>query len=145
MNAISCWRRTSFRRLVRNTPESAAQGATPKQREIDMNTLSKLMMAGVAAIVLGTGASAPAFADWQQSHPRRAEVNHRLANQDHRINQERRNGQISRAQAHQLHRDDHQVRREERLMASQDGGHITRADQRALNQQENHISHEIGR
>jgi hypothetical protein len=112
-----------------------------------MNKLSRLMMAGFAAIVLGTGASASAFADthWQQSHPRRAEVNHRLANQNRRIDHERRDGQISRTQAHQLHRDDHQVRREERLMASQDGGHITRADQRALNQQENHISREIGR
>jgi hypothetical protein len=30
-------------------------------------------------------------------------------------------------------------------MASLDGGHITRADQRALNQQENAISRQIGR
>jgi hypothetical protein len=30
-------------------------------------------------------------------------------------------------------------------MASHDGGHITRADQRALNQQENAVSKQIGR
>jgi hypothetical protein len=30
-------------------------------------------------------------------------------------------------------------------MASQNGGHITRQEQRTLNQQENHISGEIGR
>jgi hypothetical protein len=112
-----------------------------------MHRFSRLAMVGFTAIVLGTGVSASAFADthWQQAHPRREEVNNRLANQNHRINQERREGEISRAQAHQLHRDDHQVRREERLMASQDHGHITRADQRALNQQENHISRQIGR
>jgi hypothetical protein len=122
-------------------------GATPEGTEIDMHRLSRLAMAGFAAIVLGTGVSASAFADthWQQAHPRREQVNNRLANQNHRINQERREGEISRAQAHQLHRDDHQVRREERLMASQDHGHITRVDQRALNQQENHISRQIGR
>ena len=111
-----------------------------------MNRLGKLLMVGVATLALGGGVSSSAFANgWQQSHPRRAEVNHRLAHQDHRINHEYRSGQINRAQAHQLHHEDHQVRREERMMASQDGGHITRTDQRALNQQENHISRQIGR
>jgi hypothetical protein len=36
------------------------------------------------------------------------------------------------------------VRQEERDMASQHGGHVTAAEQRALNQQENGISREIG-
>jgi hypothetical protein len=112
-----------------------------------MSKLSTLLMAGVAAIVLGAGVSASARADtpWQQNHPRREQVNNRLFRQDHRINREYREGEISRGQARQLHRDDHEVRREERLMASQDGGHITRLDQRALNQQENHVSRQIGR
>jgi hypothetical protein len=111
-----------------------------------MNKFCKLLTVGVATLGLGSFASASAFATgWQQSHPRRAEVNHRLAHQDHRINHEVRTGQISRGQAHQLHHEDHQVRQEERMMASQDGGHITRADQRALNQQENGISRQIGR
>ena len=35
--------------------------------------------------------------------------------------------------------------KEERFMAAQHGGHITRAEQRALNQQENAVSREIGR
>ena len=38
-----------------------------------------------------------------------------------------------------------QVHREERAMASPDGGHIARADQRVLNRQENAISRQIGR
>ena len=29
-------------------------------------------------------------------------------------------------------------------MASQDGGHITKQEQKTLNQQENHVSKEIG-
>jgi hypothetical protein len=89
--------------------------------------------------------SAFAETSWERNHPRRDQVNDRLANQSRRINQEYREGEISRGQARALHREDRQVRREERTMASLDGGHITRADQRALNQQENAISRQIGR
>nr|WP_244207874.1 hypothetical protein [Paraburkholderia hospita] len=52
---------------------------------------------------------------------------------------------MSHIQAMRLHRDDHHIRRDERLMASQDGGHITRQEDRALNQQENRVSRQIGR
>ena len=88
-----------------------------------------------------------AFADtpWQAAHPRREEVDNRLNNQYRRINQEYREGEISRGRAMYLHREDRAVRGEERAMASLDRGHITRADQRALNQQENRISRQIGR
>jgi hypothetical protein len=81
---------------------------------------------------------------WQKTHPRRAEVNHRLANQNHRIHNEVKDGQINKQQAAALHKDDHQVRQEERDMASQNGGHITQQEQRTLNQQENGISRQIG-
>jgi hypothetical protein len=82
---------------------------------------------------------------WDHNHPRREEVNNRLAHQDHRINQERREGEISGREAHQLHREDHQIRREERYMAAQNGGHISRGEQQVLNQQENNVSRQIGR
>jgi hypothetical protein len=55
-----------------------------------------------------------------------------------------RNGEISHGQAAALHRQDHQIRQEERLMASQNGGHITRSEQQVLNRQENQVSREIG-
>jgi len=72
-------------------------------------------------------------------------VNDRLANQSRRIHQEVKEGDLTKAQAATLHREDHQVRTEERLMASQNGGHITKLEQAALNQQENRISRQIGR
>jgi hypothetical protein len=81
---------------------------------------------------------------WAQKHPRRTQVNSRLANQNRRINQEVRHGEITRGQAHQLHKEDRQMRREERNMARNQGGHITRAQQKALNQQENGVSRRIG-
>jgi len=112
-----------------------------------VNKLGTIVMATAAVVVLGSGVTASAFADtaWQAAHPRREEVNNRLHNQDRRINQERREGELSRGQAARLHREDRQVRHEERTMARFDHGHLTRADQRALNSQENHISRQIGR
>jgi hypothetical protein len=89
--------------------------------------------------------SATANGRWTQNHPRRAEVNWRLANQNRRIAQERREGEINRGQAAQFRRQDRQIRQEERFMARQNGGHITRLEQRALNQQENQVSREIER
>ncbi len=95
-------------------------------------------------VVAGTAGLANAET-WNQAHPRRAEVNARLNNQNHRINQERREGEITAGQARALHAQDHFIRREERFMARQNGGHITRSEQRSLNQQENAVSREIGR
>ena len=93
----------------------------------------------------GAPTASGAQSTWQKNHPRRAEVNKRLANQDKRIKQERAEGEISKTKAAQLHRDDRRIRQEERDMAAQDGGHITKADQKALNQQENRVSKEIGK
>jgi len=104
-----------------------------------------IIMAVTSVFVFGAAGGAIAATKWQQSHPRRAEVNHRLGNQDKRINQERREGELSKAQAQTLHRDDRGIRSEERTMASLDGGHITKQDQRTLNQQENQISKDIGK
>ncbi|WP_422085549.1 hypothetical protein [Variovorax sp.] len=102
-----------------------------------------LALAAVAVASVSTGALAET--QWQKDHPRRTEVNHRLANQDRRIHNEVKTGQITRAQAAGLHHEDHQIRREEHAMASQDGSHITRTEQRALNQQENAVSQQIGK
>lgn len=51
---------------------------------------------------------------------------------------------MSHAEAAKLHKDDHEIRREQRVMASQNGGHITKQEERALNQQENRASRQIG-
>jgi hypothetical protein len=99
-----------------------------------------------AAVIALTGLATTSFADtqWQKDHPRRTEVNKRLANQNRRIDQERKSGQITRGQAHQLHQEDHAMRQEERTMAHTNGSHITKSEQHALNQQENQVSRQIG-
>ncbi len=83
--------------------------------------------------------------NFAKNHPRRAEVNQRLNNQDRRINRDVRNGDMGRRQANRLHQRDHQIRREERRMAYRHDGHITRREQNRLNRQENHMSHRIHR
>ena len=100
------------------------------------------------ATVAFTGLVSNALADdtqWQKDHPRREQVNNRLANQNQRIKQERKEGEITKGQAQQLHKEDHQIRQEERDMASQNGGHITKSEQKVLNQQENQVSKQIGK
>ena len=71
-------------------------------------------------------------------------MNDRLAYQNFRINQGEASGRITPYQAQQLHTEDHAIRTEERAMAGINGGYITPAEQRALNQQENVVSRQIG-
>ena len=97
-------------------------------------------IAGAAATVTAASANPR---DWH--HPRRAEVNHRLARQDMRINRDYARGRISLRQAHYLHAEDRMIRHQERFDARFDRGHITRADDRALNRDENGVSRQIWR
>jgi Spy/CpxP family protein refolding chaperone len=109
------------------------------------STKMLLTTATAVAALACFAATANAENAWQKAHPRRAEVNHRLANQDRRIHEERKEGDLSPTQAEALHKDDRQIRQEERAMASQNGGHITKQEQRTLNQQEDKVSRQIGK
>ncbi|HEV2355704.1 MAG TPA: hypothetical protein VGR89_15760 [Puia sp.] len=104
----------------------------------------KHLIATFIAIFGFTAASFAQTGHFDHTHPRRAQVNSRLANQNRRINRERAEGQISARRAAQLHRNDHEMRQEERDMARQNHGHITRQEQRTLNHQENANSRKIG-
>ncbi|HVN46082.1 MAG TPA: hypothetical protein VMT66_12715 [Steroidobacteraceae bacterium] len=108
-------------------------------RSVVTATLATAALAGLATSALADETQ------WQKNHPRRTEVNARLANQNKRIHTERKEGEITKAQAQQLHAEDHAIRQEERTMASTNNGHITKAEQRALNQQENQVSRQIGK
>ena len=79
----------------------------------------------------------PSPASFAQTHPRRAEVNGRLANQNARITAGVKDGQLTHGEARAMRADDHAIRAEERADASVNGGHITRAEDRNLNRQEN--------
>jgi len=110
-----------------------------------LKTLTTLALIGTAA----TLASSPALAlnKWQRNHPARTEINARLAHQNHRITQERREGDITAAQAHALRADDHSIRAQERADARADGnhGHLNGAQVKSLNQELNANSGAIGK
>jgi hypothetical protein len=102
-----------------------------------------LSFAAALVMLAGVVGTASAETTWQKNHPRRTQVNHRLHNQNRRIHNDVKNGTMTRGQAAAAHKEDHQVRQEERDMASQNGGHITKPEQRVLNKQENGISSQI--
>jgi hypothetical protein len=106
-----------------------------------IGNLLKIVAIG-ASITLMSVAGAQA-GTWANNHPRRAEVNGRLANQNFRINRDYRDGQITAGQARYLHSEDHSLRMQERFDARFHNGHITGAQQRALNQDENGVSRQI--
>lgn len=113
-----------------------------------MNAKSKRLLATAMSAVFAAGIATCAWADetqWQKDHPRRAEVNKRLANQNRRIHHEVKEGDLTEQQAAQLHKEDHQIRHQQRQMASRNGGHITRQEQRTLNREENAVSKQIGK
>ena len=99
----------------------------------------------VSVLGLSVCTSAMAETAWQKAHPRRTEVNHRLERQNVRIDKQVHSGTITHQQAHTLHKQDQQIRQEERDMASQNNGHITKSERKVLNQQENGVSKDIGK
>jgi hypothetical protein len=104
--------------------------------------VTKIVTAAVLSLTLA-GAAVAEDSQWQKDHPRREQVNNRLANQNARIDKQVANGQMSKAEAAKLHSNDHAIRQEERDMAKQNGGHITKQEQKTLNQQENANSKQI--
>lgn len=94
--------------------------------------------------VAGTDGNTTAKTHWAKHHPRRHEVNKRLSRQQRRIHQEVKEGDLTKTQAASLHKDDRAIRQEERDMAKQNGGHITKREQKVLNHQENGVSQQIG-
>lgn len=111
-------------------------------KQITRNTIIVLSALFFGSVAFNSFAEEGKF---DKNHPRRAQVNKRLNNQDRRINKEVKEGEISKGQAAKMHKEDRQIRQEERGMASQNGGHITKQEQKTLNQQENGVSQQIGK
>ena len=116
-----------------------------KALAIAMLTLFVTGTVGNAMATEGNENHKAAKKEWNKKHPRRHEVNQRLNNQNKRIHKEVKEGEITKQQAGKLHKEDRQIRQEERAMASQNGGHITKREQRTLNHQENEVGKQIGK
>lgn len=111
------------------------------------------MKTGMKAVLLALGfatalagaTAASADTPWQKHHPRREEVNARLAHQSRRVTIERREGDLSGPKAHFVRAQDRAIRVQERMFASRHHGRLTKHEQRRLNREENRVSREIGR
>jgi len=115
---------------------------------VAVSVVTMIALTGLAtdsAIAEAAAAPAAGKTTWQQNHPRRTQVNSRLANQNKRITNEQKSGQITKSEAQGLRANDKTIHGEEKAMATQDGGHITKADQKSLNQQLNKNSGAIGK
>ncbi len=110
-----------------------------------MKHSTRIVTLALAALLAGISVSAVADSAFERNHPRRDQVNDRLATQNHRITQQVREGELNRRQARHLRRGDRRVRKEERRFARHHHGIISRAEQGRLNRQENHLSRRIGR
>lgn len=133
--------------LCQSPAHADATPAKTNDGDCKVRLRTKLAVIGVslAALVGASAGTASADTNWQKHHPRREEVNARLMRQDHRIAMQRREGDLTRAQAHMLRREDRGVRAQERFDAMHHRGHLTRHEMRRLNHEENAVSRQIGR
>lgn len=79
---------------------------------------------------------------WAQHHPRRAEVNRRDRKLENRIN--KNYGNLG-GHYNQLQKEDRAIHRQQRAEARANGGHITKAEKRQLNREENRLNRQIKR
>ncbi len=101
-------------------------------------TLAAAMLATVAGLPAAASATA-----WGAHHPRQSEVLGRVHRQDRRITQERREGEITGAQAHALRADDHAIAMQDHADSRANGGYITKGEQHTLNKELNANSQAI--
>ena len=97
--------------------------------------------APAATPAAATPAATPS--NFDKTHPRRAQVNSRLKNQNARVDNKVADGKMSQDEANKIHGQDKAIHNEEKADAKANGGHITKAEQKHINKQENHVSKEI--
>lgn len=95
---------------------------------------SKLLLTFVAM----AGLALPALA--QETG---AQIQQRKANQQARIAQGVRSGQLTRGETRNLETKERALNREERNMRAANGGRLTRTDRAKLQRQQNHLSRQI--
>jgi hypothetical protein len=114
-----------------------------------MKTASRLLLGVLAAAslagVAAAASAAPVTGAFGPDHPRQAQVLTRAANERIRIREERREGVLSRGQAHRLLVADKRIVRQEHRMARANGGRITRGEQQRLNREEGAVGRHIPR
>jgi hypothetical protein len=109
---------------------------------------SRLILTGAAWIAFCVPAafaqsSAPAPAPAPADGPKAGEIQRRKDNQQDRIAQGVQSGQLTPGETKNLETKEAGLNKEEQGMREADNGHLTAADRRTLNRQQNHLSNQI--
>jgi hypothetical protein len=102
-----------------------------------------LMFAGSAAAQNNTSGAGPGVVD--PGHPRVNQVNGREQNQQNRIGNGVKTGTLNSKQAAHLENRETAVQNREKKDMAAHNGHLTKAEQRGINRQQNRISKSIYR
>jgi hypothetical protein len=101
-----------------------------------------LMLAGSASAQTSTTSGAgPGVVD--PGHPRVNQVNRREENQQQRIGNGIKSGKLNSQQASNLEKRETSVQNREQRDMAQHNGHLTKAEQKGINRQQNRISRSI--
>src|ERR1035438_10759299 len=100
-----------------------------------------LMLVGSAFAQTSTSGAGPGVVD--PGHPRVNEVNQREANQQKRIGNGLENGKLSSQQATNLEKRETSVQNREQKDMAAHNGHLTKAEQKGINGQQNRISKSV--
>ena len=100
-----------------------------------------LMLAGSASAQTSTSGAGPGVVD--PGHPRVNEVNRREGRQQQRIGNGLESGKLNSKQATNLEKRETSVQNREKKDMSQHNGHLTKAEQKGINRQQNRISKSI--
>jgi hypothetical protein len=101
----------------------------------------KFITFAMAALLTAAPLAQSAFAIDNDDH--KPIIQERKHNQQRRIHQGERSGQLTRGEARHVEKQEHGLNREERHMREKDGGKLTAQDRAKLNRQQNHLSKEI--
>jgi hypothetical protein len=110
---------------------------------------SLLVLAAGGLFVLGSAAaqtqntSGAGAGQVDPGHPRVNQVNQRETNQQNRIANGIKNGQLRPGQTARLERGEQRLQHNEKKDMAADNGHLTKKDQRQLNHEANHMSKRI--
>lgn len=107
-------------------------------------SIRRALICGAALLILGApGAFAQSSSDAAPAH--KATIHQRKVNQQKRIGQGVRSGQLTPRETARLERQQKSINHEERNMRKADDGHLTKADRKALNRRQNRASRNIYR
>ena len=101
------------------------------------------MFAGSAAAQTATTTSGAGPGVVDPGHPRVNEVNQREENQQKRIANGINNGTMSPSETANVEKREASVQKQEQNDMAKHNGHLTKVEQRQLNQRQNRISHSI--